>query len=345
MTTLHNSRVDAAPRVSVIIKALNEETKIARAIESALEALARVDGGGEVILADSLSADATVAIAARYPVRILQLSDPRDRSCGVGAQLGMSAVGGAFVYILDGDMELDAGFLPLAIARMDADSRLAGVAGLVVEMHAVNQAFRRRQLRSETSRPASDVLCLNMGGLYRREAIDALGYLTNRNLHAYEEFELGVRLVTAGWRLERIGVTAVRHYGHTDNSYSLLRKRWRSRYAWGHGELLRQSWRYPHRALVLQSLSAFRVVLFVAVSWLMLVVACWSLGWAWPLSAMVVVAYWAMLVLVLAWRKRSVSAAAYGLVAWHVAAAGLVRGLLATPRADPRADVPHRVLQ
>ena len=44
--------------VSVIIKALNEEKHIARAIESALRAVSTV--GGEVILADSASTDRTV---------------------------------------------------------------------------------------------------------------------------------------------------------------------------------------------------------------------------------------------------------------------------------------------
>ena len=45
-------------KVSVIIKALNEERNIIRAIESALIAIDKV--GGEVILADSLSTDHTV---------------------------------------------------------------------------------------------------------------------------------------------------------------------------------------------------------------------------------------------------------------------------------------------
>ena len=47
------------PAVSIIIKALNEERYIATAIESALIALAGLDG--EVILADSGSSDRTIA--------------------------------------------------------------------------------------------------------------------------------------------------------------------------------------------------------------------------------------------------------------------------------------------
>jgi len=36
-----------------------------------------------------------------------------------------------------------------------------------------------------------DVECLNGGGLYRRSAIADVGYLSDRNLHAFEEYDLG----------------------------------------------------------------------------------------------------------------------------------------------------------
>ncbi len=88
--------------VSVIIKALNEEANIARAIESALTAVETI--GGEVILADSRSTDKTVEIALRYPVRIVRLVDSNERSC-VLLQLGFQEAR-EFVYVLDGDMRL-----------------------------------------------------------------------------------------------------------------------------------------------------------------------------------------------------------------------------------------------
>ena len=73
-------------RVSVIIKALNEETRIAAAIESALHAVRVV--GGEEVLADSGSTDRTVEIAQAYPIRIVRLARLEDRRCGAGPQLG-----------------------------------------------------------------------------------------------------------------------------------------------------------------------------------------------------------------------------------------------------------------
>lgn len=345
MSHSRSSADGARPRVSVIIKALNEEAKISRAIESALHAVAVVEGGGEVILADSLSTDRTVDIARGYPVRIVQLVDARDRSCGVGAQLGMSAARGDYIYILDGDMELDAGFLPLAIASLEADPGLAGVAGLVHEMHVANEVFLRRQQSGDTNRATTDPVCLNMGGLYRRAAVEPLGYLTNRNLHAYEEFELGVRLVKAGWRLKRIDALAVRHYGHTDSTYALLWRRWRSRHAWGHGELIRQAWNRPHLGLAVNRLRVYRVAAFVYASWAVIAGVALAMDAA-PLQVLAMaLAYWGIVCAVMGLRKRSGTAAFYSIVSWHFGAAGLVRGLLAAPRIPADAPVAHRVVQ
>lgn len=335
----------AGPLVSIIIKALNEEAKIARAIESSLAAVDELGGDGEVILADSLSTDATVSIAQRYPVRIVQLLLASDRCCGVGAQLGMSIAKGQYLYILDGDMELLPGFLPAALTRLQADPRLAGVAGLVEEMTIANQVFMRRKQAGDTARGGQHLNCLNMGGLYRRSAVAPLGYLTNKNLHAFEEFELGVRLVAAGWLLERLPVSAVRHYGHDDSTYALLWKRWRTRHAWGHGELLREALNTRHLGLVLRHLRLYHVSAFVLLSWFLLVALVAVLP-AGLLEAMaILVGYWLAVVLVMALRRGSLGAAVYSVTAWHIGAAGLLRGLWT--RSAGAADLPvaHRVLK
>src|SRR5215472_8341942 len=106
-------------KVSIIIKTLNEESNIARAIDSALQAAAPY--GGEVIVADSGSTDRTVETAIRYPIQVVQLGDPEERCCGIAPQLGFQHSSGEYVYILDGDMELDAKFLQEAIELLDLE--------------------------------------------------------------------------------------------------------------------------------------------------------------------------------------------------------------------------------
>src|SRR5262249_12636333 len=103
--------------VSIIIKALNEERNIAGAIESALAALAAIDG--EVILADSGSSDRTIEIARRYPIRIVQLNNVADRSWGVGSQLGYQYSRGRYLCLIDGDMRLYGEFLGHALEFLE----------------------------------------------------------------------------------------------------------------------------------------------------------------------------------------------------------------------------------
>jgi hypothetical protein len=184
-----------------------------------------------------------------------------------------------------------------------------------------------------------------MGGLYRRAAFEKLGYLTNRNLHAHEEFELGIRLTSAGWHLRRLGVPAVKHYGHTDASFALLGRRWRSRYASGQGELLRQSWGQPHFVRVLTRLGAYRVAGLVAAVWMLLLASLLTPTVTWLNWPALAVAVWGVIFLALALRERSASAAAYALVGWHIALAGTVRGVLATPRGAPEQPVAFRVVK
>lgn len=72
--------------LSVIVKTFNEEANIARTLEAALREVA--GWPAEIIVADSASSDRTVEIALGFPVRVMVLADPQERSCGVGAQLG-----------------------------------------------------------------------------------------------------------------------------------------------------------------------------------------------------------------------------------------------------------------
>ena len=254
-------------KVSIIIKALNEEENIANAIESSLMSVAEY--GGEVIVADSGSTDRTLEIAAQFPVIITQLSKPGERCCGISPQLGYQYSQGEYVYILDGDMELDAAFLKTAIERLDADARLAGVGGYVREMRIANLEFRswlKRQARRQVKH-ASNVNCLNGGGLYRRSAIEEVEYISDRNLHSYEEFDLGVRLRAKGWRLIRLDDHAADHFGYNFNTLRLLWHRARTGYILGTGEALRAAIAGNYVRAVLSDLPGLRLALFLWVYW------------------------------------------------------------------------------
>lgn len=330
--------------VSVIIKTLNEEARIARAIESALGAVSGL--AAEVVLADSGSEDRTVEVASAYPIRIVQLLDPAERSCGIGLQLGFQHSHGEYLYLMDGDMQLQPDFMQQALSFLAQHPEVAGAGGALLETNTNNLEYRERSRRMadrETHRLPGPVDRLDGGALYRRCAIMEVGYLSDRNLHSYEEFDLAARLRARGWKLWRLPVDAVSHHGHTTHALRLMWRRWQTRYAWGTGELLRAALGQPWQRLVLRDLRELRLYAAVLAGWATLLLAGVT-----PLAALERVVLVALLALspmaVMTVRKRSALGAAYALLSWNVQAAGLLRGLLRRRR-PPRQRIASRILR
>lgn len=315
--------------VSVIIKSLNEEKRIVAAIESALLAVSRV--GGEVVLADSCSTDRTVELALAYPIRIVQLAHADERRCGIGPQLGYQHSRGEFVYILDGDMLMLEDFLSHALDFLRAHPGIAGVGGHVVEQNKTSLEYIARGDRVLAHMQPGSVDRLDGGGLYRRSAIDASGYFSDRNLHSYEEFDLAVRLRSLGWGLWRLPINAAQHFGHDAPPYRLLMRRWQTDHLCGLGELLRTSAGEPRFHLVFRGIRELRLYLGVIGWWAVLLSI-----FFWPLPVWLRLALFGVLlaapVLLMVWRKRSFNKAIYAVVSWCFNAAGLIFGVLRPQR-------------
>lgn len=335
-----SGRGASVPRVSIVIKALNEEAKIARCIESALAALREIPGPSEIVLADSVSSDRTVQIARQYPITIVQFRHAQERGCGAGVQLGYQHSQGDFVFLLDGDMELLSGFLPAAMARLEAEPRLAGVAGLLEDQSIVNVFDKYRTVNRSANAARSMERWLNGGGLYRRAAIEAAGgYAADRNLKGWEEAELGMRLTTLGWKLERIDLPSTLHEGHSAGTWKVLRSLWRSRRAMAHGVLLKQAagQRWLPNAIRLM-LPPLLVICAWAGAVAAFAISLTTHRWEWIIGYGFAVAG---LVLAFAVYKKSLKHALTSVGLWHFHAASLVLGLTkkVVPPTTPIASV------
>ncbi|MCL6332864.1 glycosyltransferase [Pectobacterium carotovorum subsp. carotovorum] len=232
------------PFISVSIKTFNE----AECIEKTIDSIRRhiVDYPHKIIVADSLSTDNTQQLASAKGITVVSLTEPSERCCGVGHQLGYLYSQGDYLLLMDGDMELEDGFIEQGIAFLTAHPDYAGVAGTVEMDGAANYEFTSRKQRLHKIYPLGDCGHLGGGGLYRRSAIEKIGYLTNRSLHGYEEAELGIRLRYAHYKLHRLNVPYFRHTSYTMPTYKMLQYRWRSGFLWAPGELLRSAWGMPY---------------------------------------------------------------------------------------------------
>lgn len=322
------------PSISIVVKTLNEEAKIGRCIESVLAALKEIPNRSEVIIADSVSRDHTTEVAQRYPVTIVQFADQSERGCGAGVQLGYQHSQGDFVLLLDGDMQLLPGFLSQALARFAAEPRLAGVAGLVEETSVVNAFDRARISSGASNTPLVSAKWLNGGGLYRRTAIEATGgYAADRNLKSWEEAELGMRLTSAGWTLERIAFRSTLHTGHAASTWDRLRSSWVSRRAMASGVLLKQCFGKPwmSKAFVFM-LPPLTVITMWVVAIPMLAFALLSKRWDIILGVGLVA--FAMLIALVVYKRGPVKAlVTLGML--HYMAASILLGLR-EPVKDPK---------
>lgn len=327
--------------ISIIIKTLNEEQNIAACLEAVF---AHSDGHvSEIIVADSGSSDQTIAIAQQFPVMIVQLQPPAKAGCGIGAQLGYQYAKGEFICLLDGDMELAPDFLSSAMAYLQANSTYGGVTGHVLEKQLDSLEYQRRSKRQNIENPAGRIDRMNGGGLYRRKALEMCGYLSDRNLHAYEELDLGLRLQKNNWLLHRLDIPFVSHSGHADNAYSLLRRRWKSGYLQGSGEIIRAAISGGYLPSLISALPELKLWAAVYVWWLtwmaILLAAFFDRNYLWLAGLIAIVP-----VLIMAIRQKSLKMGLYSVVAWCFHAAALPSGFL-QKRISPETWIESKVVK
>lgn len=330
--------------ITILVKALNEEKHIERCLSSAITALERMPGvTGEVLLADSVSTDRTVEIAAGLGVRIVQFEHASDRGCGATLQLGYQYALGRYIYVLDGDMEMVPEFLQRAYQYLQSHPKVAGVAGRLIDTHMRTEADIKREEYYRTLGSEQVVPVLGGGGLYQREAVDQVGYLSNRWLAAYEEAELAVRLRAAGYSLVRLSDPAVHHSGHAESSLQMMRRLWRSRRIDASGMFLRgaigQPW-FGATAKILWFLGVAPAIYLVAT---LLAVVARSASAPLPVCLAIPLVVWAGVIGVLSWRKGSLKRTLLAVIWWHVHAVAGLRGFV-RPLRDPRQPFPSREL-
>jgi hypothetical protein len=97
---------------------------------------------------------------------------------------------------MDGDMRLQRDFVGCALEYLECNPTIAGVGGYIADRELSNLEFEQRTRRYDPDRLPGPVTRLNSSGVYRRSAIESIRYLTDRNLHGAEEFDLAARLHT-----------------------------------------------------------------------------------------------------------------------------------------------------
>ena len=109
--------------VSIIVIGRNEAQRIERCLRSVFAALPS-GNDCEVIYVDSASEDDSVAIASRFPIRILQLRKSWKLSPSAGRYIGYQHARGKYLLFVDGDSLLFKRWLTKACEFLDSNPDL-----------------------------------------------------------------------------------------------------------------------------------------------------------------------------------------------------------------------------
>ena len=214
-------------RLAVVAIGRNEGERLVRCLDS-VRAVAE-----QVVYVDSGSTDGSVAHARSVGAQVVELDMSLPFTAARARNAGLEAARARtpelqWVQFLDGDCEMDPGWLPAAFARVEEDPSLAVVCGRRRERHPDRTVFNRL-CDLEWDTPVGEALASGGDALMRVEALlEVDGF--RPELIAGEEPELCYRLRRAGWRIERIDAEMTLH----DADITRLEQWWKRSERAGH---------------------------------------------------------------------------------------------------------------
>ncbi len=221
----------STPALGVVIIGRNEGERLTRCLKS-------VSHFAAVVYVDSNSSDDSVAMAKRMGVAVveLDLSEPFSaaRARNEGFERLMQLYPGTnYVQFADGDCEIVAGWMELALSILEQSPELAVVAGRRRERHP-KQSIYNRLCDLEWNTPVGDAKACGGDALIRSEALSQAGGY-NPSVIAGEEPELCVRMRAAGWKIRRLDAEMTLHDAAMTRAKQWWRRMQRSGHAYAQG--------------------------------------------------------------------------------------------------------------
>lgn len=186
----------------------NEGARLRRCLQSLLAE------GLCIMYVDSASTDGSIEMAKGLGANIHMLgmdrpfTAARARSEGLGAleQLGMAP---EFIFFIDGDCEVEAGWSARAVAFLDGNPAFAAVCGRRRE-RAPNATPYNSIMDREWDTPAGECGACGGDAIYRRVMYHEVGGFDPKIL-AGEEPEFCARLLAAGFKIMRLDIPMTIH--------------------------------------------------------------------------------------------------------------------------------------
>jgi GT2 family glycosyltransferase len=239
---------------------------------------------GRIVYVDSGSTDDSVAAAHRAGAAVVELDRPftaaRARNEGFAHLLRAGPLD--YVQFVDGDCELQSGWIERAVVFLDTNPNVAVVCGRRRERFP-KATIWNRLIDMEWDTPVGEARACGGDAMMRVSALKAAGGFDPR-LIAGEEPELCVRLRKAGWRVFRLDAEMTLHDAAITRFSQWWRRTVRGGHAFAEGAAMHGCPPEQHKVLETRRALAWGLVLPVATVFGMIALSPWmaALLLLWP---------------------------------------------------------------
>ena len=237
-------------RVGVIVIGRNEGERLKACLRS-------IPPGSDVVYVDSGSTDGSVEFAQGMGFDVVALDTSRGFTAARARNAGLERIGGRgleFVQMVDGDCELDVGWVDAALAAFVDHPDLAVVFGRRRERFPERSIYNRL-CDEEWDVPVGEARSCGGDALFRLSPLLATGGY-NGDIIAGEEPDLCLRLRKTGWRIRRIDAEMTRHDAAMTHFSQYWRRSKRSGHAFAellqrHGAAAEPRWQAQVNSIIL----------------------------------------------------------------------------------------------
>ena len=198
--------------IGIVAIGRNEGERLQRCLSSVL---GRV---GKIVYVDSGSTDGSVALARSMGVEVVELDMSQPFTAARARNAGFARVADCvYVQFVDGDCEIVAGWIELAVQQLEENLNWATVCGRRREQH-LDASIYNRLCDIEWDTPVGEAPACGGDAMVRVAAFQQVGGY-NSEVIAGEEPEMCVRLRQASWTIHRLDAemtlhdAAITHFG------------------------------------------------------------------------------------------------------------------------------------
>jgi glycosyltransferase involved in cell wall biosynthesis len=195
-------------KVSVVIRCYNEEEHIGRLLSGIMQ---QTRQDIEIVIVDSGSTDATLAIASRYPVKIVSIK-PEEFSFGRSLNIGCQAATGEFIVIASAHVypvyedwleKILEPFFDKKIALVYGKQR-----GNEITKYSEHQVFAK-WFPEQSNYHQNHPFCNNANAAIRKSLWEKLPY--DENLTGLEDLDWAKKILSLGYQIAYVAEASIVH--------------------------------------------------------------------------------------------------------------------------------------